>query len=222
MIDVQGVVKRFGYKYALKDVYLKVDEGERFALLGPNGAGKTTLLKIVATVLKPDRGRVFINGIDAFKNKQYIKKLIGVVSHNTFLYEELTVEENLNFYAKLYNVKGDRIKNILKFFDLYRRRHDQVSTLSRGLKQRLSIARALIHKPKVVLLDEPTSGLDFKSKEKFYEMVKKIDATIILTTHSLNEARELCERVAVINNGRILGVFSSDEITKKEILQLYG
>ncbi len=222
MIAVHGVVKRFGYKYALRGVDLNIEKGERFALLGPNGAGKTTLLKIIATLLKPDRGKVFINGIDAFKNREKIKKLIGLVSHNTLLYDELTVKENLSFYADLYDVEERRINDILKFFDLYKRRNDQVSTLSRGMKQRLSIARALLHDPEIILLDEPTSGLDFKSKEKFYEMLKKIDATIVLTTHSFSEAKELCEKIAVINDGRILGVFRADEITKEDILSLYG
>ncbi len=222
MIAVHDVVKRFGYKYALRGINLKVDKNERFAILGPNGAGKTTLLKIIATLLKPDKGEVFIDGINAFENRQKVKSLIGIVSHNTFLYEELTVRENLSFYAKLYDVEESRVDEILKFFDLYRRRHDQVLTLSRGLKQRLSIARALIHNPKIVLLDEPTSGLDFKSREKFYDLLDNINATIVLTTHSFNEAKRLCKKIAVINDGRIIGIFKSDEISKEEILSLYG
>ncbi len=206
MIRIEDLSRRFNTLAALDGVNIHVERGESFALLGPNGAGKTTLVRILSTLLKPTSGRVLLNGIDVSEEPEDAKRQIGVVSHNPFLYDELTALENLEFFASLHDANPD-LKILLKMVNLERRGKDIVGTFSRGMKQRLSIARAILHDPEILILDEPTSGLDLTSRKNFYKLLsslKKEGKTFLLTTHYIEEAAELCNRGIVLNKGRVV------------------
>lgn len=206
VIEVRNLCKKFGNHVAVKDVNLSIARGESFALLGPNGAGKTTIIRILSTLLKPTSGGVKINGFDLTGEPEKVKKSIGVVSHNSFLYDELTVRENLEFYAALYEAEAC-IEDLLEKLEISSIRDEYVKNLSRGMRQRLSIARAIVHEPGILLLDEPSVGLDLKSRQAFYEMLKELHSkstTILLTTHLLEEAAQLCRIGAVMHKGSIV------------------
>ncbi len=215
MIQVQNLVKRFGSFAALQDITFAVEKGERFALLGPNGAGKTTLVRILSTLSKPSSGAVQIGGRDLAMEPEAVKRIIGVVSHNTFLYDELTAAENLEFYAQLYDADSSTIKGSLEKAGLLERSDDPVATFSRGMKQRLAIAKALLHGPEILLLDEASAGLDVQGRIDLYKTLKELNAqgkTLFLTTHQIGEAEELCERIAIIDRGRLKAIGSLREI----------
>lgn len=206
MIRIEELSRRFNRLVALDRVNLHIKPGESFALLGPNGAGKTTLVRILSTLLKPTSGRVVINGIDVREEPEEAKGRIGVVSHNPFLYDELSAWENLEFFADLYDCQPN-IPALLQEVNLKGRARDLVGTYSRGMKQRLSIARALLHDPQVLILDEPTSGLDITSRQGFYNLLRSLKQkgkTLLLTTHYLEEAMLLCARGAVLNKGKVV------------------
>ncbi|MDP6612741.1 MAG: heme ABC exporter ATP-binding protein CcmA [Candidatus Hydrothermarchaeota archaeon] len=206
-IEIKNITKRFGPSIALQDINLTVDAGQFYVLLGPNGAGKTTLIKVLSTILKPTSGRVLVNGHDTVKEAADAKKSIGLVSHNPLLYEELTVLENLKFYAGLFDVDAD-LGGIMDELGLSHVKDRMVGKLSRGIKQRAAIARALLHKPRILLLDEPTTGLDLKSRTLFYTLLQELrakGATIVMSTHLLEEAANLCSAGVVLNRGRIVG-----------------
>jgi heme ABC exporter ATP-binding subunit CcmA len=206
-IEIKNITKRFGPSIALQDINLTVDAGQFYVLLGPNGAGKTTLIKVLSTILKPTSGRVLVNGHDTVKEAADAKKSIGLVSHNPLLYEELTVLENLEFYAGLFDVDAD-LGGIMDELGLSHVKDRMVGKLSRGIKQRAAIARALLHKPRILLLDEPTTGLDVKSRTLFYTLLQELrakGATIVMSTHLLEEAANLCGAGVVLNRGRIVG-----------------
>ncbi len=215
VIETEGLTKRFGGNIAVRNVDLSVREGEAFALLGPNGAGKTTLIRILSTLTRPSSGRAWIMGFDVSSKPEEVKRHIGVVSHNPCLYEKLTPRENLSFYAGLYDVSLD-IDALLQRMGLLEAAESYVENLSRGLKQRLAIARAIIHDPPVLLLDEPSVGLDLESRKSFHEMIRDLNsrgATILLTTHFLEEAALLCSRGAVMSRGRIVAEVGFDDGT---------
>ncbi len=202
-VELHRISKSFGRLEVLKGIDLEVHKGESFALLGKNGAGKTTLIKIIATLLKPDQGEIKISGIDCLEEPEKAREKIGMVSHHIYLYEELTALENLEFFGSIYGVDKDKIIEILKEVDLYERRHSLVGTFSRGMKQRLSIARALLHDPELLILDEPTTGLDIHFREWLLRKIDQLKATVILATHSLEEAK-ICTRFGVLHNGKLL------------------
>lgn len=205
LIEVRNLGKKFGNNVAVNNVSITIARGESFALLGPNGAGKTTLVRILSTLIKPSYGTVKINGYDVVEDAEKVKRCIGVVSHNLFLYDELTARENLEFYAALYEADAD-IDDLLEKLEIASICDEYVGNLSRGMKQRLSIARAIVHEPEILLLDEPSVGLDVKSRQAFYEMVKELHSggtTILLTTHLLEEAAQLCRKGAVMHKGSI-------------------
>ncbi|MFQ5975893.1 MAG: heme ABC exporter ATP-binding protein CcmA [Candidatus Hydrothermarchaeales archaeon] len=218
-IEVLKLQRKFGDFVAIDDVTLSIDKGETLAILGPNGAGKTTLIKILSTLLRPTSGTIRINGHDITEEAEEVKKQIGVVSHNSFLYEELTARENLEFYSRLFGISDNKkIDALLDAVKLHFRADDLVGTFSRGMFQRLSIARSLLHEPEVLLLDEPTTGLDVKSKHTFLEMIKEQNMkgrTIVLTTHHLEEAEELCQKAAIIDRGRVIKTGTIEEIKRK-------
>lgn len=206
MIAVEAVTRRFNHFVALNNINLKIKAGESFALLGPNGAGKTTLVRILSTLIRPTSGNAFLNGVDILLEPEEAKQQIGVVSHNPFLYDELTALENLEFYASLYDAQPDLI-GLLGKVDLEKRANDLVGTFSRGMKQRLSIARAILHDPGILILDEPTAGLDITSRGNFYGLVeglKNEGKTFLLTTHYLDEAIKLCKRGVVLSRGKVM------------------
>ncbi len=209
-IEISNLVKRYGNFTALRDVSLEVNIGDSWAILGPNGAGKTTLIRIISGQAKPTGGEVKVFGVSSNEFTEEIKRRIGILSHNHLLYEDLTAWENLIFYGRLYGVEGieDVAEDMLRKMGLIGRADDPVRTFSRGMKQKLAIARALIHSPDLVILDEPTSGLDVRSRKDLADMVsslKRDGKTVLFTTHNLEEVSEFCSYVAILHRGRLLG-----------------
>ncbi len=222
IIELEGLSKRFGSLNALDGVNISIDEGESFALLGPNGAGKSTLVKILSTLIKPTSGTVRIAGYDLPQESRKVKKVIGVVSHSTFLYDELTAMENLRFYAGAFGVDPKMADSLLEKMGLLERAHDLVDGFSRGMKQRLSIARSLLHGPKILILDEPSTGLDLQGKQLFYDIIGELNSqgkTILLTTHQMDEAERLCRRAAILSKGNVKAIGKLEDIKGKEGLE---
>jgi|Deesub1362A_J573_1020465.scaffolds.fasta_scaffold00104_64 ABC-type multidrug transport system ATPase subunit len=212
VVYIRDVWKTFGRNIALKKINLEIKSGEKIAILGPNGAGKTTLIRLVAGQIKPSRGELFVFGERPWKYSQ-VKNKIGVVSHNSYLYKEMTAYENLKFYGKLLELNKveleKRIHDALSTTELLHVKDVRLSAFSRGMEQRLSIARSLLHNPELLILDEPTSGLDIKGKESILKHIKKYseERTVILTTHDLEEASKLCKKAAILINGEIYSLF---------------
>lgn len=215
IVEIKDLSKKFGKRIALNGVSFSVSAGESFAILGPNGAGKTTLVRVLSTLLKPNSGTVKIAGYDVVEEPEKIKRQIGVVSHNPFLYDDLTAFENLTFYADLYSAGRGNIDALIKKVDLYERKDNLVGEFSRGMKQRLSIARSLLHEPQILILDEPGTGLDIQSKRTFYDTIKGLNkkgTTVLLTTHYLDEAEELCQKAAILDRGTVRASGELEEI----------
>lgn len=206
-IVLQDVKKSFGSFKALKNINLEMEDNTSLALLGPNGAGKTTLLKLISGITKPTDGEISVFDHQPWKFSKELRKKMGMVSHNPFLYGELTANENLTFYGKVYEVEDlkNRIDAVLSKMGLKRRKHTLVKSFSRGMKQRLSIARALLNNPELLILDEPTSGLDIVGRKELLEYLEdyKTSRTVLLATHDLEEAR-ICDNVAIIISGEIV------------------
>jgi len=208
-IDVQKLVKSFGHQMALRGVNLRVDEGEFLALFGPNGAGKTTLMRTVSSLTRPTSGTVRVRGQDLAKSATSLRQHIGLISHNPLLYGDLTPDENLRFFARMYELAdaGHRIDAVLDQVGLAARRRDPVRTFSRGMVQRLAIARAILHDPAIMLLDEPYTGLDLQAADMLRSVLQDLAAanrTVILTTHNLEQGLEMCDRAAILNRGKIV------------------
>ncbi|MCL0101485.1 heme ABC exporter ATP-binding protein CcmA [Dehalococcoidia bacterium] len=208
-IAVQGVTKRFGRNSALRGIDLQLFPGERLALFGPNGSGKTTLIKILAGLLRPTNGMLRIDGMDYQHHNQRIRRQIGVISHNSHLYQDLSGEENLFFYGRMYGIDrlSIRVDQALGRVGMERRRKDRVQGLSRGMQQRLALARATLHDPTVLLLDEPDAGLDQEAAEyipDFLEDDHGHQRTVIIATHNLRIGNQHCNRFAILSNGRIV------------------
>jgi len=224
-IVAEGVTKSFGYIQALRGVDLKIKKGEFVTVFGPNGAGKTTLIKLLATLTKPTSGKVSIANYDIKKEPDKVRALIGVISHDPYLYGNLSALENIGFFASLYGISQPKKKaiQVIKQVGLESRMHDLVRTFSRGMQQRLAVARAIVHEPKILLLDEPYTGLDQHGARIFGDLLnwlKTENRTIVMTTHNLPEGLEVSDRVAILDGGKI--IYESDasgiELTKfKEI-----
>ena len=210
-IDVQNIVKKFGEFTAVKGISFSVDEGEIFGLLGPNGAGKSTLIRMMVTLLQPTSGTAVINGFDVVKQSDGVRQSIGVIPQAMTSDLELSVEENLIIFAKLYSVpraKRERlIAELLEAVELTQWRKAQVKNLSGGMRRRVEIARGLVHEPRIFFLDEPTTGLDPVSRVAVWEMLAKIkrerNLTILITTHYMDEADKLCDRIAIVDHGEL-------------------
>jgi len=217
-IIVRAVTKRYGALTALDSFDLEVGRGELFALLGPNGAGKTTLIRILTTLMRPTMGEAFVGGLNAAVQGREIRRLIGVVPQENSLDRYLTARENLELHARLHAMEPKRyrarIDEVLELFGLAGRQHDFPDTYSGGMQRRLVVARALIHEPSVLFLDEPTTGLDPQSRRAVWDYIRSIAGkmTIFLTTHYLEEAEQLCERVAIMDHGRLIAMGSSAEL----------
>lgn len=226
IVEVTGIEKSFGNTLALAGIDLRVEKGEFLTIIGPNGAGKTTLLKILSTLMKPTSGEGKIVGFDLKQEEDNLRREIGMLSHYTFLYENLTAYENLKFYGRLYQVKNieKEIKRVIEEVGLENRLHDTVRTLSRGMKQRLSIARSIIHNPSLLLLDEPYTGLDRWSEKKLNDILKRFHSrgkTIIMTTHNLSFSLELGDRVIILSSGKIVHEQPVAGISLAELENLY-
>ena len=218
-IEVTGLTKYWGKALALDNISFHVDEGEVFGFLGPNGAGKTSTIKVLVCLTNPTSGHVSVAGYDAVREPTEVKKRIGVVPDSSNLYDELTVWENLEFVSKLYHIKrsvrAEKISELLELFQLEKYRDRPFGKLSKGLKRRTVLAAALIHEPKILFMDEPTSGLDVMSARALRDLVKKLargGVTIFLTTHYIEEAGQLCDRIAILVKGRIVVIESPETL----------
>ena len=208
-VEIRGLTKSFGQQLALRGVDLEVKQGESVVIFGPNGAGKTTLIKVLATIMNPSSGSVLIDGLSTKKNAEEIRRRIGVVTHQTFLYSNLTAYENLEFYSRVYDVprRKERIHEVVAMVGMIPRLHDRIGTLSRGMQQRLSVARSLLHKPSIMLLDEPEAGLDQQAIFMLWEVLRTEEErkhTVILTTHNLERGLELGDRLLILDRGQIV------------------
>lgn len=203
-----------------------MEKGQFLTIFGPNGAGKTTLLKIISTLTKPTSGQVRISGVDIKETPESLRRQMGFISHNTFLYDNLTAYENLKFYGLMYGLKDlpEKIREALDEVGLLRRIHDKAGTFSRGMQQRLSIARAMLHNPSIILLDEPYSGLDQHAAQILRNLLKKLhngQRALIMTTHNINQGLELCDKVIILVEGRIVFEVKIHEIEKDNFEQIY-
>ena len=226
MIAVRKLVKRFGLKTVLRGVDFAVQPGEFVALLGPNGAGKTTFLRILASLSRPSLGKVEIAGYQLPNQAAQVRARLGVVSHLPLLYGDLTAEENLRFYARMYNVSNveERIREVLEMVGLEARRRDLVRTFSRGMQQRLAIGRAVLHDPDVVLFDEPYTGLDQDASAMLDDVLKTVAAegrTVVMTSHDLARAEDLATRFDVLTRGVISASASRKELRNTNLLAFY-
>ncbi len=226
VISVRGLTRTFNDFLALRGVDIDINAGERVAVLGPNGAGKTTLLKVLSSAITSSSGEVTIKSNRLRDKNPQVRRYIGVVSHQTFLYQELSAYENYTFYCRMYDVPNRdlRIKDIVDKVGMTSRLHDRVSTLSRGMQQRLSIGRALLHKPEILLLDEPDTGLDWHSLSSLWEIMNNeegIHRTIIFTTHNLDRGYSLSNRVIIMNRGKIIHDVFRSELDTENIEETY-
>ncbi len=226
LIQVSGLYKRYGRKSVLRGVALNVAAGQVMALLGDNGAGKSTLLRIVSGLAKADRGDVLLDGHSLKSIGHELRRYIGLVSHTPLLYDSLSAEENLAFFASMYDIQqpGQRIATILREIDLWTRRRDPVRTYSRGMLQRLAIGRAILHNPPVLLLDEPDTGLDQGSAQMLHELVRTLGAgnrAILLSTHNLDRAVEWADSVSLLVGGKIVYQDAAAHLSGAQLRQVY-
>ncbi len=220
-ISVRRLVKKYKDVVAVNDISFSVNKSEFFAFLGPNGAGKTTTIKILCTLIRQTSGDVYINGYDTIKNRKDVRMSIGLVFQDPTLDNDLSALENLNFHAKLYGMNRknvrERIDHILDFIDLYDYKDKPIKLLSGGMKRRLEVGRGLLHSPSVLFLDEPTAGLDIQTRINMWDFIDKLrkeeETTIFLTTHYIEEA-ENCDRIAVIDKGKIIAIDTPSELKK--------
>jgi len=233
MITVERLRRSFGDLVAVDDVSFEVRDGEILGLLGPNGAGKTTTLCMISGVLKPDSGRVLVDGRDIWLEPTVVKRHLGVVPQEVAVYEDLTARDNLSFWGSLYGLSGrelkERVDEGLTRVGLADRAGDRVKGFSGGMKRRLNLCMGLLHRPRFLLLDEPTVGIDPQARLNILEVIRGVAAggtTVLYTTHYMEEAQELCDRIAIIDHGRILTVGTLDELTRlageAEVLRLAG
>ena len=224
-IEVRHLSKVFGARKAVDDVSFELPEGAFLSIFGPNGAGKTTLLRVLSTLARPSSGEARVGGVDLREEPDKARELIGFISHQSMLYPDLTAEENLLLYAELYGVADPRtrVAELLEAVGLSHRRLDQVRTFSRGMTQRVSIARALVHDPAVVFLDEPYSGLDPHAVEIFDSLIAAVrgDRTFVMVSHDLAKGFEMCSHALVLARGRVVRFAARDELDFVEFSQLY-
>lgn len=226
MITVKKLVKRFGPKTVLRGMDFQVDAGEFVALLGPNGAGKTTFLRILASLSRPLAGTVQIAGYSLPGQAAAVRQRLGVVSHLPLLYGDLTAEENLRFYGRMYSLENleNRIQTVLDLVGLLNRRRDLVRTFSRGMQQRLAIGRAVLHDPEVMLFDEPHTGLDQDACNMLDSVLQEVAArgrTVVMTSHDLARAADLASRFDVLSRGKIVASVSRHQMGDSNLLDLY-
>lgn len=226
MIKVHKLVKRFGLKTVLREVDFEVQPGEFVALLGPNGAGKTTFLRILASLSRPSMGEVRIAGFRLPSQASAVRQKLGVVSHQPLLYGDLSAEENLRFYGRMYNIPiiENRISEVLEMVGLSARSRDLVRTFSRGMQQRLAIGRAVLHDPDVMLFDEPYTGLDQDASAMLDDVLRSVAArnrTVVMTSHDLVRAEDLATRFDILSRGVITASTSREELGHHNLLTFY-
>jgi heme exporter protein A len=226
MITVKKLVKRFGLKTVLRGVDFDVQPGEFVALLGPNGAGKTTFLRILSSLSRPSLGEVNVAGYKLPGEAAQVRARLGVVSHLPLLYGDLTADENLRFYARMYAIPDSqtRITEVLEMVGLENRRRDLVRTFSRGMQQRLAIGRAVLHDPEIMLFDEPYTGLDQDASSMLDDVLKTVAAqgrTVVMTSHDLARAEELATRFDILSRGVIAASATQRQLKKSNLLDFY-
>lgn len=221
MLHIEHLSKTFDTIKAVDDISFEVAEGEIFGFLGPNGAGKTTTISMIAGLLKPDSGKIRINSLDLDGDLKKIKRLMGVVPQEMAFYEELTAKENLRFWGKLQGVRKKKLEERVQYYlektGLLGRENEALKKYSGGMKRRINLIIGLIHEPKLLLLDEPTAGIDIQTKLNIYEIIKEASSkgtTILYTTHNLQEAEELCHRIAILDLGKILAMGTLNELVQ--------
>jgi len=226
MIKVINLIKSFGTQTALRGINLSVREGDFLTLFGPNGAGKTTLIRILAGISRPTAGKVLFNDIELSPSWSDARRHIGLVSHHSYLYPDLTAEENLRFYGRMYDVPNlmERIHELVGSVGLLPRLHDPIRDYSRGMQQRLSIARALLHDPLILLLDEPYTGLDQAASDNLRDVLNattQTGRTVLMTTHNLERGLSQCNRVVIVNKGRVVLNKGRDALSAEEWREAY-
>lgn len=222
-IQVEGVVRTFGSVCAVDGLTFEVESGEVFGVLGHNGAGKTTLVRLINGLLTSDAGRIQVFGLDAATDGSAIRQQTGVLTETPSLYERLTARDNLTLFAGLYGVPrdqiGQRVDDVLRLFNLSDRAQDKSGGFSKGMKQRLALARALVHEPQILFLDEPTAALDPEAARGVTTLIESLSQergrTVFLATHNLNEAQNLCTRVAILSHGKLLAIGSTTELARQ-------
>ena len=222
MIETVGLTKRYRDRVALADLNLKIEQGDVFGFIGPNGAGKSTTIKILATLLRPTSGMARVAGFSVDAGVREIRRAMGYMPDFFGLYDDLTVREYLEFFAAAYKIRGKArkkvIDDVLALVDLGHRADAQIDALSRGMQQRLSLARVLLHDPKVLLLDEPASGLDPRARVEFREIIKELrrmGKTVLISSHILPELADMCNKVGIIEKGRLVASGSVDEVIQR-------
>lgn len=218
-IDTSNLTKKFKEKTAVNRINLKINEGELFALLGTNGAGKTTTIKMLSMLILPTTGEIKINGLDIIKDRQKIKEILNMSPQETAIAPNLSVKENLEFMAGVYQIKNqqEKIDELVKLFKLEEVLKQKAKTLSGGWQRRVSIAISLINEPKILFLDEPTLGLDVLARKELWSVIEKLKGkiTIILTTHYMEEAENLSDRIGILSNGNLIDVGTAEELIEK-------
>lgn len=223
IIHVQNLVKKFGDFTAVNDISFDVKAGEIFAFLGPNGAGKSTTIKMLTTLLHPTSGELIVNGHDPVKNSALVRQSFGIVFQDPSLDDELTAWENMEFHGVLYNVpkkiRRPRIDQLLQFVDLWDRKDSLVKEFSGGMKRRLEIARGLLHHPKIIFLDEPTLGLDPQTRNHLWSYLQELNKnegiTVFFTTHYMEEAERVAQRIAIIDHGKIVAAGTAQSLKEE-------
>lgn len=223
MIRVESLVKKFGDFTAVDHVSFEVAQGEIFAFLGPNGAGKTTTIKMLTTLLAPTGGTIEVDGLDPRKRAHEVRKRFGIVFQDASLDGDMTAQENMELHGIFYHVprkiRIGRTEELLRQFELWERRNEQVKLFSGGMKRRLEIARALLHTPRILFLDEPTLGLDVQTRNQLWTQVKHLNqtegVTVFLTTHYMDEADRVAQRIAIMDHGKLVAQGSSQELKRQ-------
>ncbi len=233
MITIEGLQKHYGEIKAVDGIDLEIQDGEIFGLLGPNGAGKTTTISMISGVLRPDSGRITFDGLNIWVEPKKVKRNLGVVPQEIAVYEDLTAKDNLDFWGSLHGLRGPGLKtavhSALERVGLQDRAKDRVKTFSGGMKRRLNLCMGLLHRPKYLLLDEPTVGIDPQARLAILDIVREVavaGTTVLYTTHYMEEAQELCDRIAIIDHGQILTIGTLEALTRQsgesEVLKVVG
>ncbi|HHU02706.1 MAG TPA: ABC transporter ATP-binding protein [Christensenellaceae bacterium] len=219
MLNAKGIVKRYDKKLAVSDISFQINDGEVYGLLGPNGAGKSTTINVISGLIKKDAGEIIIGGKNLDKNLLECKMMLGIVPQELAIYNDLSAEQNVSFFGSLYNLSGKKLeeqtKETLDYVGLYDRRKEKVKTFSGGMKRRLNIACGLVHRPKLLILDEPTVGIDPQSRNHIMESILRLNSegmTILYTTHYMEEAEQLCNRIAIMDEGQIVAQGTLQEL----------
>lgn len=225
-LEIRGLKKSFGMKPILRSIDLSMNAGERLALLGANGAGKTTLLRILAGLSRPGAGQITIAGLDLIRQMREIRRKVGFVAHQPYLYDDLTALENLLFFARLYAIEQPQTQaaNLLRRVGLNKKARERVSSLSRGQLQRLALARALLHAPQLLLLDEPDTGLDQEGLEVLSELLREHSeqgGTILFTTHDMEAAIQRSDQIAMLHNGRVAYQQATTNLERESVRRAY-